>query len=133
MEKKMRQGKSISESVIGCAFEVSSTLGAGFLEAVYESALYCELEAKGIAFERQKPLVVRYRGKVVGKYVADIVVEDRLLVELKAVARLSGEHQAQVMNYLRAANLNVGLLLNFGSPRLGISRIVWNYDETMNL
>ncbi len=129
----MRQGKSISESVIGCAFEVSSTLGAGFLEAVYESTLCRELEAKGIAFERQKPLIVRYRGRVVGKYVADILVEDRLLVELKAMARISGEHQAQVMNYLRAVNLNVGLLLNFGSPKLGVSRIVWNYDETMNI
>ncbi len=112
---------------------MSNALGAGFLEAVYENALCYELDARGIDYERQKPLIVRYRGRVVGKYFADIVVEGRLLVELKALSRATGEHEAQVMNYLQATNLSVGLLLNFGTPKLGIRRIVWRYDETRKI
>lgn len=129
----MKQGKTVSECVIGCTFEVSNTLGAGFLEAVYENALCYELETKGIVYERQKPLTVRYRDRVVGKYFADIVVEDKLLIELKALSRFTGEHEAQVMNYLQATNLSVGLLLNFGTPKLGVRRIVWRYDETRKI
>ncbi|MBI3771611.1 MAG: GxxExxY protein [Gammaproteobacteria bacterium] len=120
---------ALSEQVIGCAFEVSNRLGAGFLEAVYENALCHELTYKGVPFVRQKPLEVRYRGKIVGNYVADIVVGNRLLLELKALSKLSPEHDAQVMNYLNASGLKVGLLLNFGTPKLGIRRIVWEYNE----
>ena len=86
-----------------------------------------------IDFERQKPLVVGYKGEVVGKFVADLVVEGRLLVELKALSKLTGEHEAQVINYLRAAGLGVGLLMNFGTPRLGIRRIVWRHDDKYSI
>ncbi|WP_089728411.1 GxxExxY protein [Candidatus Thiosymbion oneisti] len=121
---------NISRRVIGCAFEVSNRLGAGFLEAVYENALCVELGEQGLSFERQKPLIVTYKGKVVGNYVADLVVEEKLLVELKALKSLSPDHEAQVLNYLRAVGIGVGLLLNFGTTRLGIRRLVWQHDDS---
>jgi len=123
-------GKRISERVIGCAMEVSNTLGVGFLEAVYEKALCVELARQGVAFERQEPLPVLYKGEPVGNYVADLVVAGKLLVELKATARLLPEHEAQVLNYLRAGNLTVGLLLNFGTPRMGVRRLVWRHADS---
>ncbi|MCG8487298.1 MAG: GxxExxY protein [Chromatiales bacterium] len=126
-----RQGEAISKQVIGCGFEVSNVLGAGFFELVYENALCQELDRIGLAFERQKNLHVRYKGQVVGHYIADIVVENKLLVELKALSQLTREHHAQVMNYLRATGLSVGLLLNFGTPRLGVRRVVWQHDDRL--
>jgi GxxExxY protein len=119
----------LSRRVIGCAFEVSNGLGAGFLESVYENALCVELAEQGLEFERQKPLIVTYKGRVVGNYVADVLVEGTLLLELKALSQLTPEHEAQVLNYLRATGLTVGLLLNFGTPRLGIRRLVWQHDD----
>ncbi|GAB6040269.1 GxxExxY protein [Endothiovibrio diazotrophicus] len=127
------QKKRISERVIGAAYEVSNTLGSGFLESVYEGALCTEFFEQGIRFERQKPLDVIYKGNVVGNYVADLVVEDRLIVELKAVSALTPVHESQVMNYLRATGLGVGLLLNFGTPKLGIRRIVWKHDDAVRI
>jgi len=124
---------SVSKRVIGCSFEVSNNLGAVYLESVYENALCVELQRQGVAFERQKPLVVSYKGETVGKYITDLIVEDRLLVELKALSKLTGEHEAQVMNYLRATGLGVGLLLNFGTPRLGINRIVWQHNDAISI
>ena len=122
--------ETVSQRVIRCAFDVSNTLGAGFLEKVYENALCVELENNGLNFQSQKPIVVNYKGFQVGEYIADIVVEDKLLVELKALATLCSTHDAQVMNYLKATNLSVGLLLNFGRSKLGVKRIVWQYNET---
>lgn len=122
--------ESISRRVIACAFEVSNRLGAGFLEVVYENAICVELEEQGLSFERQKPVIVTYKGKVVGNYVADLVVEERLLLELKALNGLTPEHDAQVLNYLRATDIGVGLLLNFGTSRLGIRRLVWQHDDS---
>ena len=122
--------KTLSERVIGCAFEVSSRLGAGFLESVYENALCVELARENIAFEQQSPVDVIYRGVVVGFYVTDLLIEKKLIVELKALAQFTRQHDAQVMNYLKATGVNVGLLLNFGTPKLGIRRIVWQYKET---
>jgi len=122
--------ETISQRVIRCAFDVSNTLGAGFLEKVYENALCVELERSGLDFQSQKPVAVTYKGFQVGEYVVDIVVEDKLLLELKALSTLCSSHDAQVMNYLRATNLSVGLLLNFGKPKLGIKRIVWQHNET---
>ena len=120
----------ISQRVIGCAFEVSNTLGAGFLENVYEKALCVELERKGLSFHRQKSVVVKYKGVLVGEYITDIIVEDSLLLELKAVSVMSGAYEAQLMNYLKATGLSFGLLLNFGKPKLGIKRMIWNHNET---
>ena len=122
-------GETVSQRVIRCAFDVSNTLGAGFLEKVYENALCVELEKNGLKFQSQKPIVVNYKGFQVGEYIADIVVEDKLLLELKALATLCSSHDAQVMNYLKATNLSVGLLLNFGRPKLAVKRIVWQYNE----
>ena len=123
-------GETVSQRVIRCAFDVSNTLGAGFLEKVYENALCVELKKNGLKFQSQKPVVVNYKGFQVGEYIADIVVEDKLLLELKALAALCSSHEAQLINYLKATNLSVGLLLNFGRPKLGIKRIVWQHNET---
>ena len=129
----MNSGKKLSERVIGCAHNVSRELGAGFLEAVYENALALELEDKGILFERQHQLDVYYKNQLIGQYKVDLVVEGKLIVELKAVPAFHDRHKAQVLHYLRATGLNVGLLLNFGMPRLGIQRIVWKYNESYNI
>ena len=126
----MSQGKLISERVISCAFEVSNTLGAGFIEKVYENALCIELNRAGIPFCRQPRFEIRYKNENIGNYIADIVVADKLLVELKALSVLNREHEAQVMNYLKASSLSVGLLLNFGASRMAIKRIVWKHDES---
>lgn len=125
--------KRISEQVIGCRIEVRTRLGSGFVEAVYENALCAELRFRKIGFERQPSLKVMYKGEVVGRYIADIVVEGQLLLELKAVRRLLPEHHAQVMNYLRATGLTVALLMNFGNPRLEYRRLVCGYEPALNI
>ncbi len=126
-------GGGLSERVLKCAQNVSHGLGAGFLEKVYENALCMELTQAGIPIQRQPQFVISYKGIEVGHYIADIVVDDRLLIELKALSAFNKEHDAQVMNYLKALGLTVGLLLNFGVARLGIRRIVWNYDDKHNI
>ena len=126
----MVRDKTISEQVIYCAYKVSNGLGFGFLESVYENALCVELNKLGIAFQQQAPIDVMYRQQLVGHFVADLIVESKLLVELKAVSAFSQQHSAQVMNYLRATELQVGLLINFGASKVSIKRIVWQYDET---
>ena len=114
-----------SERIIGCAMTVSNTLGVGFLEKVYENALVHELGKAGLAVAQQHPATVLYDGIIVGQYTIDLLVEGVVIVELKAVRALDNVHRAQCMNYLRATNLHLCLLLNFGHPRLEIRRIVW--------
>ena len=114
---------NLTRSIIGCAFEVINDLGHGFLEAVYENALMVALEDKGLSAESQKSIRVRFRGRPVGIYYADLIVEDKVLVELKAVSNLAPEHSAQVINYLNATGIKVGLLINFGNPRLQYKRL----------
>ena len=126
----MEQGKSISEKVIDCAFEVSNRLGVGFLESVYENALCVELSNKGLSYQQQKPLKVIYKGMVVGNFITDIIVERKLLLELKVSLELNKSHKAQVINYLKATGISVGLLLNFGTPKLGVKRIVHQYSKS---
>ena len=121
------QANDISSRVIECAFRVSNTLGAGFLEKVYENALAVEFRRSGLEFNQQPSYHVRYLGEIVGEYKPDLVVADMVIVEIKAQAALDRVHQAQCMNYLRATNLAVGLLLNFGTPRLEIKRVVWRF------
>src|ERR1700704_682645 len=111
---------ALFETVVGAAYEVSNTLGAGFLEKVYERALAKELALRGIPARPQVPYQVSYKGQVIGEYLADLVVDERLLVELKCVNALAKEHLAQCLNYLRASNLSLALLLNFQH-----SKIVW--------
>src|SRR3989338_6006547 len=103
----------LSEKILGAAFTVHNTLGVGFLEKVYENALAHELRRAGISVEQQKPVQVRYNGMVVGDYQADLIVDARVLVECKAVSGFDPTHEAQILNYLRATGVRVGLLLNF--------------------
>jgi GxxExxY protein len=115
---------NISERIIGCAFLVANTLGAGFLEKVYENALAHELKKAGLAVARQYAIRVEYDGVIVGAFVADLLVEEVILVEIKAVRALDTIHDAQCLNYLKATGLKVCLLLNFANPRLEIRRRV---------
>ena len=112
----------LTEKVIGACFEVSNELGCGFLESVYGKALLIVLREKGLNACSQVPLQVLFRQQVVGDFFADVVVEEQVLVELKAVKSLAPEHVAQVLNYLRGTNIQVGLLVNFGNPKLEIRR-----------
>ena len=112
----------LTEQVIGACFEVSNELGIGFLESVYEKALLVALRDKGLSAERQVPLKVSFREVIVGEFFADILVENKLIVELKAVKILLPEHAAQVLNYLRASEVHAGLLVNFGQARLEYRR-----------
>ena len=117
-----RPHSEITEAVIGCAFEVIKELGPGFLESVYEKALLVALLQKGLSAVAQHPLKVSFRGENVGEFFADILVEQKVLIELKTVKTLAPEHQAQLINYLHACGIEVGLLINFGNPRLEIKR-----------
>ena len=126
MNADEKQINAVSEKVIGCAQRVSNTLGCGFLEKVYENALIHELRKSGIKAEQQKRFVVIYEGANVGEYVADLVVEDLVIMETKAVRILDDSHMAQCLNYLKATGLRLGLLLNFGVPRVAVRRVVNN-------
>lgn len=112
----------VTELIIGCAFAVSNTLGAGFLEKVYENALSHELRKHGLNVEQQYPIAVRYDGTVVGEFRADILVEHVVMVEIKATATMDTFAPAQCLNYLAATKLPICLMLNFGKPRLQIKR-----------
>ena len=114
---------ALTEQIIGCGYEVSNVLGCGFLEKVYENALAVELTQAKISVQQQVPLQVTYKGNVVGEYQADLLAEKRLLVELKVAKSLEEVHMAQCINYLKATGLKTCLLLNFGTPRIGIKRI----------
>lgn len=114
----------LSRQVIGCAFAVLNTLGAGYLEKVYENALTLELRAAGLTVDQQHGLTVTYRGQTVGQYFIDLLVEDALLVELKTVQAFDESHRLQCLNYLKASGLHLCLLLNFAKSRLEIKRIV---------
>jgi GxxExxY protein len=114
----------ITEKIIRCVYVVANTLGSGFLERVYENALAYELRKSGFVVEQQKGIKVLYDGVVVGDYVADLLVQKIVLVELKAVKALDNIHIAQCLNYLRATGLRVCLLLNFGTPKVQIRRLV---------
>ena len=115
-----------AERIIGCAMAVSNTLGSGFLEKVYENALAHDLRKAGLAVARQHPVQVFYDGVVVGDYAVDLLVEASIIVELKAVRVLDRIHTAQCLNYLKATGFRLGLLLNFGNPRLEIKRLANN-------
>jgi len=114
----------ITEKIIGCAYTVANTLGCGFLEKVYENALAHELRKEGLVVLQQAGVNVIYDGIVVGEYVSDLLVENEILVELKAVKALDNIHMAQCMNYLKATGLQVCLLINFGSPRIEVKRVL---------
>ncbi len=114
---------AITERILGCAFKVSTGLGPGFLEKLYENALVIELERAGLCVARQHPLAVWYDGIQIGQFAVDLLVEEQVLLELKALKALEDLHLAQALNYLRASCLPACLLLNFGGPRLEIRRL----------
>jgi GxxExxY protein len=114
----------LTEQIIGCFYEVSNALGCGFLEKVYENAVTVALRKSGLSVQQQVRFVIMYEGVEVGEYIADLVVENRILVELKAVKALDEIHTAQCINLLRASNLRVCLLANFGKPKVEVKRIV---------
>ena len=113
----------ITRKIIGAAQTVSNTLGCGFLEKVYENALAIELRRGDLRVEQQKEVQVRYRDEIVGIYIADLLVEGSIVIELKAAHALDRIHRAQCINYLRATGHRICLLLNFGLPRLDVERI----------
>ena len=115
----------LTYEINGAVFEVNRLLGSGFLEKVYENALLHELRIRGLKAENQVPLSVQYKDIVAGEYFADIVVEDRIIIEIKAVERLLKIHEAQILNYLNATKYKVGLLINFTYPKAEIKRFVF--------
>ena len=119
----------ITSAIIGCAFPVINELGAGFLESVYERAMLVALAEKGISATCQQPVKVMFRNECVGDFYADILVENKVIVELKAVKSLTPVHQAQVINYLKATGIEVGLLINFGNPKLQYKRFTRSRDN----
>ena len=114
----------ISERIIGCAYAVGNALGSGFLERVYENALAHELRKAGLRIVQQHAIAVKYDGIVVGDYVADLLVENRVLTEIKAVRALDDVHKAQCLNYLKGTGLQLCLLINFGNLRVEVKRII---------
>ena len=125
---EMRDGKDLLlgkevYAIVGAAMEVHNELGSGFAEAVNQEAMELELTARGIPFERQKTLRISYKGKLLEKeYIADLVCYDQIIVEIKAQRELKAREECQIINYLRATNLQVGVLVNFGDP----SRLDWH-------
>lgn len=116
----MQSLDELTQVIIGCAFEVSNTLGVGFLEKVYENALAVELRSKGLHIEQQVPFKITYRNVQVGDYIADLIVENQILVEIKVARALDKAHMAQCINYLTAAQLNLALLMNFAKSKVEI-------------
>lgn len=119
----------LTRAIIGAAFEVINELGSGFIESVCEKAMLVALADAGMSVHAQSPIRVIYRGKPVGDFYADLLVEDKVIVELKAVRDLAPEHEAQVINYLNATGITVGLLINFGNPRLEFKRFTRSIDR----
>ena len=114
----------ISERVIGCAYAVGNALGSGFLERVYENSLAHELRKAGLQVIQQHAIAVKYDGVVVGDYVADLLIEQKILTEVKAVRALDDVHKAQCLNYLNGTGLSLCLLINFGNLRVEVKRII---------
>jgi GxxExxY protein len=119
----------ITYAINGAIFEVNNTLGPGFLEKVYENALIVELKIRGLKAKSQAPIKVTYKDETVGEYFADIIVEDKVIIEIKTVEKLEKIHEAQLLNYLRATELHVGLLVNFKNQKADIKRMVFNLPE----
>jgi len=116
--------KELSYAVVGAAMEVHRALGAGFLESVYQAALAYELRLRNIPFEEQVRMPVYYKGHLVGEYIADFVIDGKIILEIKAVTEINDAHRAQAINYLAATGFELAILLNFGAPKLQQERLV---------
>jgi GxxExxY protein len=121
--------KDLTEKIIGCAYRVYNKMGFGFLESVYEKCLMIELRKAGLRAEYQKPIIVCYDGEIVGEFVADVLVEDTIILELKSVRRIIVAHEIQLVNYLVATGKPVGLVLNFGEQKVEVKRKVRELRE----
>lgn len=119
----------ITYAINGAIFEVNKVLGHGFLEKVYENALLIELRQRGLSVESQVPITVRYKGEVAGEYIADLFVEKQVIIELKTVEKIEKIHEAQLMHYLKATKMPIGLLVNFKHPKAEIKRIIFTTPE----
>ena len=131
MSNKIIDINTLTEKIIGCAYQVHNALGSGFLEKVYENSLRIELEESCLQVEQQTPVPVYYRGRVVGDFYTDLLVEKRVIIELKAVRELAKEHEVQLVNYLQATGIEDGLLINFG-PSVQVKRKFKTYREGRN-
>lgn len=125
-DKKVGEYKyeELTGKIINCAFEVQNNLGCGFLEKVYHKALLYELQTSGLKVESQKAIKIVYKGQEIGIYIADFVIENKVVVELKTVEFLTTIHKAQTLNYLKASDYEVGLILNFARPKLEYKRVI---------
>ena len=123
--------RELTEKIIGCAYRVYNRMGYGFLESVYEKCLLIELRKAGLSAVSQKPITVFYDNKVVGEFVADIIVEDTIILELKSVRQIIQAHEVQLVNYLVATEKPVGLIINFGERKVEIKRKVRDFDEDL--
>lgn len=119
--------EDLTRKILEACFEVSNELGAGFLESVYHKSLAISLRQKGLQVRSEAPISVVFRGQNVGEFYADLLVEEKVIVELKAVSTLAKEHVAQVINYLYASGMDVGLLVNFGTPKIEYRRLERKY------
>ncbi len=126
-DKKRDLINDLTERILGAVFEVQNSIGCGFLERIYEGALMIELQLRGIQVARQVRFPVSYKGKYIGDYYADLVVEGEVLVELKCVDRLGNVHLAQCLNQLKASGLSVCLLVNFDKPKVEFRRVVLDF------
>jgi len=123
------QYQELTEKIIGCAYRVHNVMGFGFLESVYEKCLMIELQNLGLEAESQKSIAVHYEGQMVGQFIADVVVEDAVIVELKSVRQIVVPHEVQLVNYLVATGKPVGLLLNFAEKKVEVKRKVKDLND----
>jgi GxxExxY protein len=114
----------LTYKINGAIYEVNKVLGSGFLEKVYENALMTELDSRGIQAQNQVPIQVTYKGEIVGDYIADVIVENKVILEIKAIEALQKIHEAQLLNYLKATDFKIGLLVNFTHPKAVIKRFI---------
>lgn len=121
--------QSVTEKIIGCAYRVYNKMGFGFLESVYEKCLLIELRKAGLDAESQKPITVYYDDEIVGEFIADIIVNDTIILELKSVRRVIKAHEVQLVNYLVATGKPMGLILNFGERKVEVKRKIKNLKE----
>ncbi len=124
--------KKITDDILKVYYDIYNQLGYGFLEKVYQNAMFFELKSKGYKVEAQQPIKVYFKNQLVGEYYADLLVDDKIIIELKACEVLMNVHVAQLMNYLKATKIEVGLLLNFGEEP-EFKRIIYTNDRKMNL
>jgi len=122
IQEALYEEKDLTASKIGCAYKVYKNLGFGFLESVYENALIIEMNKAGLKSESQKAIDVYYDNQIVGHFIADLFVDEKVIIELKSVATLLKNHEVQLVNYLTATGINIGLLINFGEEKVEVKR-----------